>query len=114
MVRWNLASAHPGRMVQLGLLGKKISKKFSAISDGKIRLQFFQPKALAPPLQYFDAIAKGAIDAAYTTPGYWYGKEKALVMFSSIPFDRRRAKISPGAIMAAANRSWTVSIRIMG
>ena len=100
--------------MQLGLLGKNFSKIFSAISDGKIRLQFFQPKALAPPLQYFDAIAKGAIDAAYTTPGYWYGKEKALVMFSSIPFDRRRAKISPGSIMAAANRSWTVSIRIMG
>ena len=114
MVRWNLASAHPGRMVQLGLLGKKISKKFSAISDGKIRLQFFQPKALAPPLQYFDAIAKGAIDAAYTTPGYWYGKEKALVMFSSIPFDRRRAKISPGSIMTAANRSWTGSIKKHG
>ena len=45
-----------------------------------------RPTALTPPLQYFDAIAKGAIDLAWTTPGYWYGKEKALVMFSSVPF----------------------------
>jgi TRAP-type mannitol/chloroaromatic compound transport system substrate-binding protein len=86
IVRWNLASAYPGRMVQLGQLGKNLPKKLAAISDGKIRLRFFEPKALAPPLQYFDAIAKGAIDAAWTTPGYWYGKEKALVMFSSVPF----------------------------
>ena len=86
VVRWKLASAYPGRMVQLGLLGKNLPKKLAAISGGKIRLRFFEPKALAPPLQYFDAVAKGAIDAAWTTPGYWYGKEKALVMFSSVPF----------------------------
>ncbi len=85
-VRWKLASAYPGRMVQLGLLGKNLPKKLRAISDGKIRLRFYEPKALAPPLEYFDAIAKGAIDAGWTTPGYWYGKEKALVLFSSVPF----------------------------
>jgi len=38
VVRWNLAGAHPGRMVQLGLLGKKFPRNFAAISDGKIRL----------------------------------------------------------------------------
>lgn len=86
VLRWKLASAYPGRMVQLGQLGKNLPRKLSAISGGKIRLRFFEPKALAPPLQYFDAIAKGAIDAAWTTPGYWYGKEKALAMFSSVPF----------------------------
>jgi TRAP-type mannitol/chloroaromatic compound transport system substrate-binding protein len=85
-VKWKLASAYPGRMVQLGLLGKNLPAKLKAISGGNIDLTFFEPKALAPPLQYFDAIAKGAIDAAWTTPGYWYGKEKALVMFSSVPF----------------------------
>jgi len=35
-------------------------------------------------------------------------------MFSSIPVDRRQAKISPGSIMAAANRSWTGSIKKHG
>jgi len=85
-VRWNLASAYPGRMVQLGRLGKNLPGKLRAISGGAIRLRFFEPGALAPPLQYFDAIAAGAIDAGWTTPGYWYGKEKALVLFSSVPF----------------------------
>ena len=59
-VRWKLASAYPGRMVQLGTLGKNLPKKLRAISGGKIRLRFYEPKALAPPLEYFDAIAKGA------------------------------------------------------
>jgi len=93
-------------------------QEFSEESRGHFRLQdpfaISRTKALAPPLQYFDAIAKGAIDAACTTPGYWYGKEKALMMFSSIPFNRLQPNISPGSIMLAANRSWTGSIRRMG
>jgi TRAP-type mannitol/chloroaromatic compound transport system substrate-binding protein len=85
-VRWKLASAYPGRLVQLGRLGRRVSDQLRAVSGGDIRLRFFEPKALAPPLQYFDAVAAGAIDAAWTTPGYWYGKEKALALFSSVPF----------------------------
>ena len=63
-VRWKLASAYPGRMVQLGQLGKNLPKKLRAISGGKIRLRFYEPRALAPPLEYFDAIAKGDREAA--------------------------------------------------
>jgi TRAP-type mannitol/chloroaromatic compound transport system substrate-binding protein len=86
MVRWKYASAYPGRMAQLGRIGRDLPKKLAAISGGAIRLRYFEPNALAPPLEYFDAVSAGAIDAAWTTPGYWYGKEKALVLFSSVPF----------------------------
>jgi TRAP-type mannitol/chloroaromatic compound transport system substrate-binding protein len=85
-VRWKMASSFPGRLVQLGTLGKSFSRKVALISDGNIRLRFFEPKALAPPLEYFDAVAAGSIDSAWSTPGYWYGKEKALAMFSAVPF----------------------------
>lgn|GEM_PF-2568764 len=33
-VKWKLASAYPGRMVQLGLLGKNLPAKLKAISGG--------------------------------------------------------------------------------
>jgi TRAP-type mannitol/chloroaromatic compound transport system substrate-binding protein len=73
-------------LTQLGTLGTSFAKKVQAISGGKIRIRLYEPKALAPPLEYFDAIAKGSIDAAWSTPGYWYGKEKALAMFAAVPF----------------------------
>ncbi len=85
-VRWKMGSAYPSKLTQLGTLGVSLSEKVERISGGNIRLQFFEPHALVPPLEMFDAIAAGALDAAWSTPGYWYGKEKALALFAAVPF----------------------------
>ena len=85
-VRWNMGSAFPGKLVQLGTLGKSLSSKLERISGGNIRLKFFEPHALVPPLEMFDAISAGSLDAAWSTPGYWFGKEKSLPLFSAVPF----------------------------
>ena len=85
-VRWKMASAFPGKLVQLGSLGRSLSKKLKRISGGDIRLEFFEPYALVPPFEMFDAVSSGSIDAAWSTPGYWFGKEPALVIFSAVPF----------------------------
>ncbi len=85
-VKWNMASAFPSKLVQLGSLGVQLSKTIKTISGGDIRLKFFEPKALVPPLEMFDAIKGGALDAAWSVPGYWQGKEPALSLFSAVPF----------------------------
>lgn len=85
-VRWKMASAFPGKLVQLGSLGKNLSEKVDRVSGGNIQLKFFEPHALVPPLEMFDAVSTGAIDAAWSTPGYWFGKEKALALFAAVPF----------------------------
>ena len=36
--------------------------------------------------ELFDAVASGAIDAGFSSPGAWAHKEPALQLFSSIPF----------------------------
>jgi TRAP-type mannitol/chloroaromatic compound transport system substrate-binding protein len=84
--RWKMGSTFPGQLVQLGSLGISLTKKVDEISDGKFKIRFYEPGALAPALEYFDAIAKGSIDAAWSTPGYWYGKEKSLALFAAVPF----------------------------
>lgn len=88
-VRLNMGSAFPGKLVQLGSLGKSLSKKVQLISGGSVQLKFFEPKALVPPLEMFDAISSGSLDAAWSTPGYWFGKEPALAVFSAVPFGPR-------------------------
>ena len=88
-VRLNMGSAFPGKLVQLGSLGKSVAKKVKVISGGTVQLKFFEPKALVPPLEMFDAVASGSLDAAWATPGYWFGKEPALAMFSAVPFGPR-------------------------
>ena len=88
-VNWKMGSAFPSKLVQLGSLGVSASEKIERISAGNIRLKFFEPHALVPPLEMFDAISAGSLDAAWSTPGYWFGKEKALALFAAVPFGPR-------------------------
>jgi TRAP-type mannitol/chloroaromatic compound transport system substrate-binding protein len=85
-VKWKMGSAFPSKLVQLGSLGVSLQDKVERISGGNIQLKFFEPHALVPPLEMFDAISAGSLDAAWSTPGYWFGKEKALALFAAVPF----------------------------
>ena len=84
--RLKMGSAFPSKLVQLGSLGKELEARVEAISGGEIELKFYEPGALVPALEMFDAIKAGALDAAWSTPGYWQGKEPALALFSAVPF----------------------------
>jgi TRAP-type mannitol/chloroaromatic compound transport system substrate-binding protein len=49
-------------------------------------IEFHEPGALVPPLEMFDAVSKGSIDAAWSPPGFWAGKIRAAPIFSAVPF----------------------------
>lgn len=85
-VRLALASTYPGSMTQLGTLGISMTQKLAKVSGGTIDMKFNEPGALVPALQIFDSISTGALDAGWSTPGYWTGKDIAFAMFGSVPF----------------------------
>ena len=39
-----------------------------------------------PASQYFDAVGNGSLDAAWTVPGFFTGKDIAFAMYSTVPF----------------------------
>ncbi|MEZ5789507.1 MAG: TRAP transporter substrate-binding protein [Nitratireductor sp.] len=85
-VRLKMGSTYPSSLTQLGTLGKALETNINAASGGDIQLKFFEPGALVPALEVFDALKSGALDAGWSTPGYWQGKEPALALFSAVPF----------------------------
>ena len=85
-VHWKMGSAFPGALVQLGTLGTTLSSTVNKISDGNVELKFYEPGALVPALELFDAVSTGAVDAGWSTPGYWAGKVPALQFFTAVPF----------------------------
>lgn len=85
-VNWKMGSAYGSKLTQLGTLGVSLSNKVERISGGNVRLKFFEPNALVPPLEMFDAISAGSLDAAWSTPGYWTGKNEAFALFAAVPF----------------------------
>ena len=85
-VRLKMGSVVPSKLVQLGSLGKTLEANINAISGGDIQIKFYEPGALVPALELFDAVKSGSVDAAWSTPSYWQGKEPALALFSAVPF----------------------------
>jgi len=86
IVRWKMASAYGSSLPQLGTLGKRLETKIFHVSNGRIQIKFYEPGTLVPPLEMFDAVAAGAIDAAFSTPNYWEQRIPALQLFSAVPF----------------------------
>ena len=85
-VRWKMASTFPGSLTQLGTMGIRFQNQISKVSGKNIQIKFFEPGALVPALEVFDAVSSGSVDAGWSTPGYWAGKVPALPLFAAVPF----------------------------
>lgn len=85
-VRWKMQSAFGSQLPHLGPSGLRFSKDIERMSDGKFEVKFYEPGALIPPLECFDAVSKGSIESCWTTPGYHTGKYPALAFFTTVPF----------------------------
>jgi TRAP-type mannitol/chloroaromatic compound transport system substrate-binding protein len=85
-VRWKMQSAFASSLPHGGTSAVRFSKNIDRLSGGKLEVKFYEPGALIPPLECFDAVAKGSIESCWTTPGYHTGKYPALAFFSTVPF----------------------------
>ena len=85
-VRWKMASTFPGNLNIIGEGGINFIHRLKIVSNGSIEIKFFEPGALVPALEIFDAVSTGAVDAGWSTAGYWAGKIPAVQFFTAIPF----------------------------
>jgi TRAP-type mannitol/chloroaromatic compound transport system substrate-binding protein len=85
-VRWKMASAFGSKLPHLGTSAVRFVENIRIASGGTLELQFFEPGALVPALECFDAVSKGSVEACWTTPGYHTGKYPALAFFTTVPF----------------------------
>ncbi|MDX2155606.1 MAG: TRAP transporter substrate-binding protein [Hyphomicrobiaceae bacterium] len=85
-VRAQMAGAFPSNMLILGAAELRTVDYIKRLSNGTIDIKFFEPGALVPGSQYFDAVGSGSLDMAYTAAGYFTGKDIAFAMFTTVPF----------------------------
>jgi TRAP-type mannitol/chloroaromatic compound transport system substrate-binding protein len=85
-VRWKMQSAFGGQLPHLGTSGVRFSENMERVSDGTFRIEFYEPGALVPALECFDAASRGSVESCWTTPGYHTGKIPALAFFTAVPF----------------------------
>ena len=85
-VKWKMHSAWSSSVPHLGTSAVRFSEVIKRLSGGKFTMKFFEPGALIPANEGFDAVSKGSIESAWTTAGYDTGKYPALSFFTAVPF----------------------------
>ena len=87
LVRWKMQSAFGSSLPHLGTSAVRFVKNISDATDGRFDIKFFEPGALVPALECFDAAAKGSVESCWTTPGYHTGKlGEGISFFTTVPF----------------------------
>lgn len=73
----------------VGLLGPTqmhLVEVVNKLSGGTIEMEFHEPNSFVPNLESLDAVGNGSLDAAWTSPGYWNGKDGAFNLVGAVPF----------------------------
>ena len=84
--RWKMQSTFGSNLPHLGTSGVRFTEIVEEMTDGDVSIKFFEPGALVPALECFDAVSKGSVESCWTTPGYHTGKYPALAFFTAVPF----------------------------
>jgi TRAP-type C4-dicarboxylate transport system substrate-binding protein len=64
-VRWKMQSAFGSQLPHIGTSAVRFSKNIERLSAGKFEIKFYEPGALIPPLECFDAVSKGSIESCW-------------------------------------------------
>lgn len=81
-----LAGTYPAATTMLGPAQERIASNIEALSGGTLDVTLYEPGALLPPSEYFNAISSGALDAAFSDSLHWTGQDIAFALFTSVPF----------------------------
>jgi TRAP-type mannitol/chloroaromatic compound transport system substrate-binding protein len=85
-IRVNMQSNFASTLKVLGDNAQYTAQTITKVTGGSVEVKFFEPGALVPAGQAFDAVASGSLDAAWATPGFWTGKDIGFAVYSTVPF----------------------------
>ncbi|GEO84731.1 MULTISPECIES: hypothetical protein [Alphaproteobacteria] len=85
-VKLEIQSAWPLSMPASGTNAEFLGEQLNAASGGAFKVKVYSAGKLVPPLQIFDAVQQGTLDAGYTSPLYVAGRFPAVQLFGGVPF----------------------------
>jgi TRAP-type mannitol/chloroaromatic compound transport system substrate-binding protein len=85
-VRIDLQGGYGSNVGLLGPTQLHLVETINAISGGEIEMRFHEPNSFVPNLESLDAVGNGSLDASWTSPGYWNGKDGAFNLVGAVPF----------------------------
>jgi len=84
--KWKMQLSFPDKLTITGEAGVRIAKEIGSRTSNALRIKHYAPGRIVPPLEVFDAVADGRVDAAYTTAVYAAAKYPSANFFTAVPF----------------------------
>ena len=85
-IQWRLAASWPKSLDTLFGGADLIARRVSEVTDGKFQIRTFAAGEIVPATQVLDAIQAGTVELGHTAAYYYFGKDPAFSMATSIPF----------------------------
>ncbi|MGH7886923.1 MAG: hypothetical protein ACREPG_03590, partial [Candidatus Binatia bacterium] len=82
-INWNIVSVYPTSLTLVGEGAKKLVERVQRGSGGNITLKLYEPGALVPGLESIQAVSKGSVDVAWSSPGFFAGTDSVFNIFST-------------------------------
>lgn len=83
-IRWRMPTTWPkGTILQWS--AEFFAKTVNEMSGGRLKITAYPGGAIMGPLEIFDAVTAGTVEAAHGSSAYWIGKEPSAPLFSAIP-----------------------------
>ena len=85
-IQWRMAASWPKSLDTLFGGAEFIAKRVAEITDGKFQIRVFAAGEIVPALQVLDAVQAGTVEMGHTAPYYYFGKDPAFALATSVPF----------------------------
>jgi len=85
-VQWRIAASWPKSLDTLYGGAELIARRVGEITDGKFQIRVFAGGEIVPALQVLDAVQAGTVEMGHTASYYYFGKDPAFALGTSIGF----------------------------
>jgi TRAP-type mannitol/chloroaromatic compound transport system substrate-binding protein len=104
--RWRMVTTWPPHFPVLGEGAELFAKWVEELSGGRFRIQVYGGGELVPPLEAFDAVSQGIVEAGHGAAYYWAGKSPATQFFTSIPFGMNAQQMNAWLYSGGGLKLW--------
>ncbi|MCG8339577.1 MAG: ABC transporter substrate-binding protein [Proteobacteria bacterium] len=84
--RWRMVTTWPPKLPLLQTGAERFAEMVKKMSGGRLTIKVYAGGELVPPLETFQAVSQGTVQAGSGAAYYWAGKTPAAQWFAAVPF----------------------------
>ncbi len=85
-ITWRMAVSWPKSLDTLFGGAEHLAKRVAEITEGKFQVRTFAAGEIVPATQVLDAVQAGTVELGHTATYYYFGKDPAFSLGTSVPF----------------------------